>query len=69
MTVTMAGERAVSKRLYVGNLFPDVTDEDLKSKFNRCDLLTWYTWGMILGEPGRLLVRMSFSRCGTSPRT
>jgi RNA recognition motif-containing protein len=42
MTVTMAGERGVNKRLYVGNLFPDVTDEDLKSKFNRFDILIWH---------------------------
>ena len=30
----MAGEGG-TRRLYVGNLFPDVTEEDLKSKFNR----------------------------------
>ena len=34
MTVTMGVEQG-NRRLYVGNLFPEVTEEDLKSKFNR----------------------------------
>jgi hypothetical protein len=35
MTVTMG-----SRRLYVGNLFPGVTEEDLRTKFDRSEQCT-----------------------------